>query len=116
MKPIVANIKPVVATSGQRIVATDSGVVDEVFSAEIDAAPNLHLPRPNNPEARLELGSAKTLNDGRTARSILFRATVRDALGRAVRTKSGKSYRRKSTYVARIYNINSVQELKGHLG
>ena len=111
----MADVKPLVARGG-RVVVADGGSVDGLLSAEIDAAPDLHLPRPSNPEARLELGSANTLSDGRIARSILFRVTVRDTLGRAVRTQSGKSYRRKSTYVARIYNINSVRELKAHLG
>lgn len=103
----MANVTPIVA---------DGGSENGALSAEIDAAPDLHLPRPTNPEARLELGSAKTLSDGRTVRSILWRATVRDRLGRAVRTRSGKSYKRRSTYVARIYDINSVQELKAQLG
>ena len=113
--PIVANIQPAVATSGVQVVATGVCETDTGLSAEIDTAPKLQLPRPQNQEARLELGSAKTLNDGRTARSVLFRAYVRDTRGKTVRTRSGKSYKRKSTYVARVYNINSIRELKAHL-
>ena len=86
--------------------------VDGDLSAEIDTAPTLQLLRPPNQEARLELGSATMLDDGRSARNVLFRIYVRDALGNLVRTPSGKSYRRKSSYVTRVYNIDSVQQLK----
>lgn len=88
---------------------------DVALETELAHAPAVALPPPVSPEARLELGSPKQLADNRVARSVLFRAYVRDAQGQLVRTASGKSFRRKSHYVGRVYDIDNVQQLKAYL-